>query len=384
MGFINFPQQVLGSTQWGAAASSGASLTMDAAGESCAAIGHLCLPAGSGSKTISAAGGGCLYFRASTGNTFSNGGSNLRIGIQDVSNTTGLEDATFDVYADLVGGTDTIANSTFYKIPMESGTKTIAHGDLIALAIELTTRGGADAVVVARESLPWLVTGTGGALPYASADNGANAKVSNIPWMFIKFDDGTVGWLQGSPAIYMTGISSVAFNSGSTPDEHGPVFTAPVGMKVNGIGFGLGTISAGANFEAILYGDPLGTPVALATVTVDIDQVFSSAASNWFMVPITETTLVAGSAYAIMLRPTTTNNVTYYYQDLGANNEDIKAGQFFGSSLIVGTRTNQTGAFSSLGARYVPTILLGVSAFIDAAGGGGAPIIGGSIVRPSL
>lgn len=33
--------------------------------------------------------------------TFANAGTNFRIGIQDVA-STGLEDGTFDVYADLV------------------------------------------------------------------------------------------------------------------------------------------------------------------------------------------------------------------------------------------------------------------------------------------
>jgi len=41
--------------------------------------------------------------------------------------STGLEDGTFDVYADLVGGTDTITGSADQLTAMETGTKTITH-----------------------------------------------------------------------------------------------------------------------------------------------------------------------------------------------------------------------------------------------------------------
>ena len=74
----------------------------------------------------------------SLGPAFSNGSTNLRIGLQDVTPATGFEDGTFDVYADLVGGTDTIAEDVILATPMESGTKTVTHGDLLAIAIEMT------------------------------------------------------------------------------------------------------------------------------------------------------------------------------------------------------------------------------------------------------
>ncbi len=98
--------------------------TMDGAGESQAFIGKVFLEAGTGSKTISSA-GGKIRWRSGTV-TFANAGTNFRIGIQDVA-STGLEDGTFDVYADLVGGTDTITGSADQLTAMETGTKTISH-----------------------------------------------------------------------------------------------------------------------------------------------------------------------------------------------------------------------------------------------------------------
>ena len=67
-----------------------------AAGRSIAVIGKLVLAAGTGSKTISSA-GGKIYIGKIASRTFANAGSTLRIGIQDVTAGTGLEDGVFDV-----------------------------------------------------------------------------------------------------------------------------------------------------------------------------------------------------------------------------------------------------------------------------------------------
>ena len=77
---------------------------------------------------------------AGAGNTFANGSTDLRVGVQDVA--SGAPDGTYDVYATYTGGTDTITNSALHRKAMTSGTKTIANGAIVAIGHTMVTRGG--------------------------------------------------------------------------------------------------------------------------------------------------------------------------------------------------------------------------------------------------
>jgi hypothetical protein len=207
---------------------------MDANGESVAGIGQIFLEGGAagGTKTISNV--GKIYWKTA-GSTFANAGTNVRVGLQDVSTTTGLEDGTFDVYQDLVGGTDTIAANSVIITTMDTGTKTITHGDVVAVCVEMTTRGGVDTINVIRESNP---VGIGSGLPYATGDTGTLSKTgNNIPIFLIEFDDGTLGWFNPGHYLvgnlYATSQSTIDFSNGSTPDEYAAVFKVPFKCSIN-------------------------------------------------------------------------------------------------------------------------------------------------------
>src|SRR3990172_6421351 len=125
--------------------------TLDAAGEKIVFIGRMYLEGGPGSKTISSA-GGKIDWRTSAV-TWATPGSALRVGIADVDLTKGppgRDDGTFDVRKDLVQGTDSLASNTWVSTAMDTGTKTIAHGDLVAIVFELTATLGVDSVQVAK------------------------------------------------------------------------------------------------------------------------------------------------------------------------------------------------------------------------------------------
>lgn len=128
----------------------------DAANEGCQLTGQVWLPARSGSKTISSA-GGKIHWTAGASVVFADGATNWRMGIQDLS-TSGQPprgDGVFDVQADLVPGVDTIATTTHYATAMESGSKTITHGDYVAIVFSMTARGGTDAVRVRSATPTW-------------------------------------------------------------------------------------------------------------------------------------------------------------------------------------------------------------------------------------
>src|SRR5512146_744096 len=130
------PSLTLSSLLYG---SSGTS-ALNAAGYKTAFIGNVYISGRPvGAKTISAAGGGSISFTPGT-NTFADAGTNLRVGIQDAdtSNSPVVPDGTHDVYADLVPGSVTLTGGTWYEADMSSGTKSITHGQEIAIVFEMT------------------------------------------------------------------------------------------------------------------------------------------------------------------------------------------------------------------------------------------------------
>lgn len=340
------------------------SATLDAAGESCTFIGPLLLSSGIGSsKTISSAGGKIHWLP--TTNTFANAGTNFRIGLQDVSATTGLEDGVFDTHDDLVGGTDTITADALHTVVLSSGTKTIAHGAYVAVSFELTARGGADVVRV-------RAVASNAGNRYLSNDTGSGPGKSStaFPYVLLEFDDGTVGWF-GEGTCPTTDIDLV-FNSGSVIDEIANVFTCPFSARVDKLMMILGELDSGEDGEIILYGDALGTPVVIEAIAIDPDLYSQSAtAEGYGEYPLTTARdLTAGLTYAVAYRPTTTGNRTLRRITLPTANARLCGP--FGANMRQGGRADQTGAFSET-TTILPLLGVNFSHFDDgvSAGGGG-------------
>jgi hypothetical protein len=332
--------------------------TMDAAGESYAAIGRIHLTSGPGtSKTLSSSGGAIAWNSGAV--TFGNAGTTLRIGINDVG-ATGLEDGTWtsEPFADLVGGTDTITANSLQVTPIETGSRSITHGDLIAVVFELQSRVS-DSIVVGYPSVSTL-------MPYGTADTGSGpAKLTLPPMVTILFDDGTLGWF--GMDSYAFRIPSVgAFGSSSTPDEYGLLFQVPVEMTITALFAQVGSIASTDDFELLLYSDPLGTPVAERTVTVDADLVSTGL---YFEGGIADFTLAAATNYVIAVRPTTTNTITI--GKIALPGAAYRACMPFGTTTSQVSRTDNTGAFGSADTALLPLFGVWVSAIHDGTGGGG-------------
>lgn len=346
---------------------------IDAAGESVAFIGKVFLEGGSGSKTISSA-GGAITFRTGTV-TFANGSTNFRIGIQDVA-STGLEDGTYDVQANFTGGGGGLASNTWYEKAMTSGTKTIAHLDTVAIVFEMTARGGADSVIITSfQNVNHRAT-TQQNFPYRTADSGAGPTRSpqGALGACIVFDDGTIGWIEGG--FFFPGMQTVStqtYNSGSTPDEYAAVFQVPFKCSVRGGYLLVGSIASTDNFEIILYSAAESSPVAERTVTVDPNFTGSTTANNAYLVSFSSFTLSPGVWYALSMRPTTANSLTLGYYDITTTfGSKYKKQGIFGTNCKLSSRTNQTGAFSEVQTYFMPIFGLMVDQFDDGVGGGGA------------
>lgn len=307
-----------------------------------------------GTKTISAAGGGSIVWVAGAV-TFSNGSSVFKVGIQDVSTVASPAqgDGTFDVYAQFTGGGGGVSANTTNTSVMTSGTKTISHGDLISVVMEMTTRGGTDLINVTRLSdgiftttkMPCVTTNTSGSF----VDIGNSA-----PKAYIVFDDGTIGWFFGVN-FTIDATSTVNYNSGTgTADEYGNLIINPFTFYATGIGFFGSVAGNSSDAELLLYSDPLGTPVAERTITMDATQIsLTTTAENSsyaFPVPFM---LRANTPYGITIRPTTANNITIYYDNTNSS-VGGKTGAANGNCYAI-RRLDNTGAFSDYNGGTVKT-----------------------------
>lgn len=343
---------------------------MDAAGESCAAVGHVHLSTGPGTSKVLSSSGGKIYFRA-TAATFSDGSTNLRVGVNDVG-ATGLEDGTHDAYGDWVGGTDTISTTALNAVAIETGSKTITHGDLIAIVVEMTARGGADSVSVATLGSAEQL------LPYGTIDTGSGpTKTNRFMPATIEFDDGTLGWLDyassHAPSFALWQSTHAAFNTGTTPDEIALVFQVPFKAAAVGLFALIGGVAAADDFEVILYSDPLGTPVAERTFVQDSD-LLSPGGVYWSRSFTSAYTLNINTNYAIAVRPTTANSISLHYVDFGSGNGHLRNATMLGTNWSQYSRSDQTGAFASQDTTKLPCVgirLHQLSDDVSAGGGGG-------------
>jgi len=332
------------------------STTINAAGESTGFVGRIYLPGGTGtSKTISSAGGKIWFFPATV--AWASAGSTIRVGIQDVNTGTGLEDGTYDVFDDLIQGVDTLVTSTIKEVIMSSGTKTIAHGDLIAVVMEMTVRNGTDSVNINR-----LISSYN--FPYSTGDTGTLIKVDAGPLCAIQFDDGTIGHFGDWTMIVGQTLQTV--NSGSTPDEYAMVFQFPFKCTINALILRIGEIDAGEEATAHLIKDPFGAITNLQTVTINsaLMAQASTNISNTIM-DIPETTIEANTEYAVSYRPTTTGPRIIRLLTLANTNFRLA-----NSFTVLGASRTDLGAFAS-STTVIPDLGVRINKIDVSSGGGG-------------
>lgn len=357
--------------------------TMDAANEQVHLVGHIVLEGGSagGPKTISSA-GGKIHWRSGAV-TWAAAGTTVRLGIQDLSTATSPAqgDGTHDVYEDLVQGTDTVAANTAYATAMGSGTKTIAHGDKIAVAFEMTVRNGSDSVVTTQYNPAYAPSAF--QLPAVMLGTPTFARQVAFPSVVIEFNDGTIGWVAPSCPI-LGGFGSASFHvNTSTADEYGNIFSPVAAMRSVGIVVNITPSSAAADFEICLYSDPLGTPVLIEAIAVDATQLGNPAGftgGSYFFFS-TEITLSVGTAYGITVRPTTTTSLITYYQDVSVA-AHWKAISLDDTCYAI-RRLDNAGAFSDYNGGTAKTRRMNISLLVDqfddgAGGGGGGGMLQGN------
>jgi hypothetical protein len=340
--------------------------TLDATAEKVAFIGHLFVEGRNASPhTISGAGGGSISWKAGTV-TFADGSSTFEIGIQDVDVTTGAPvrpDGTFDVSAQLTGGGGGITTAVWNTTDMTQGTKTLTHGDRIAVVFDFTNRAGSDSVIVTSANA--LAGGINGPVQFLT---GSWAQGSGNSSVVIAFDDGVLGVIDlGFPIL---SSSNTNFTDATNPDEVGILFQVPFDCKIDGIVPYTGSIDATTALIVTLYADPLGTPTAVVGPTTYEAEAMAgpnvSAPSPILLA--TEVSLTKNTDYCLALRATGAGNTPYSLVNLGhADHRKFYQG---GTTLARVSRNNGSGSFSSTSTTSIPLHSVRISQVDDGTGTG--------------
>lgn len=358
---------------------SSTTVTIDAANEASMFIGHVVTSDG-GSHTIDTTGSSSLQWRTGTV-VFANAGTTVKVGLAAVDmgngpparavNVTNV--ITFDVARSMTGGGGGIVGDSWQTHVPTTGTKTIANGDLAAFAVQATARAGADAV------RPTVLAALGGYnFPQVTNYLGGTYTGSvQLGTAIIVFSDGALGWFYGSE-VFST-VTTRTFASADSPNEYGQLYDLPFPYKIYGI---YGIIDPDADFDVVLYSDPLGTPAAERTVAVDANTVAAAAGKYISVLFPSPYSTTANQKVAAVLKPGA-SNVSTYFKTLA--HADHRVANAWGTSGYGVSRSGGTGAFananSSLDHYYIGLL---VGGFDDGASGGGsglsAPLFGGGVI----
>lgn len=288
------------------------SLTMDAVGEAIIMIGHI-VTADGGSHTIDTSGSSSIGWITGTTITFASASTTVKVGIAAVDTANGppgravnvADVITFDVSKSLVGGGGGITGAAWQTHVPDSGTKTIANGDLIAVCMQMTARGGTDAVRVACSDA------TIQHLPVVTAFvSAAYTAMASSPNTIITFSDGTLGYFFASDV--MATSNTRLWNSGSAQAEYGQLFQLPFGMKVSGL---WAWVAPANDLNMVLYSDPLGTPIAEKTIAIDANTMSAVSGRKVTVQFASPIAIRPNQPIVVSLQPGA-GNITAYYKRL--------------------------------------------------------------------
>jgi hypothetical protein len=347
------------------------SATMDAANEAAILYGRIVTSDG-GSHTIDTTGSSALSWR--TGSvTFANAGTTFKVGLAPLDAGVGpparasnaSDVISFDVSRSLTGGGGGITANAWQTHVPDSGSKVVANGDFLAFCVQMTARGGVDSISMSNSPTialgcvsPGVTTFTGGAY----ADN------SRLPNAIITFSDGAFGYFLGG-FLFTTTHNLQTWNSSSAQKEYGNYFRMPVPAKIYGI---VASLQVTENTDIILYSDPLGTPVAEKTVSLDVNAVGTAQVNTWCCLPFASPYITTASQpVAGIMKPLSTTDIIANYLQL--NDAAHQAAHPLGTNCYAISRA--TGSFAAQNAskdRYALGLL--VAAFDDGAGAGGGMI----------
>jgi hypothetical protein len=292
----------------------------------------------------------------------------LRVGLQGVSATTGLNDGTWlggaTNFVDYTGWS-TGNNGAFVTHTLPTSVTT-TRGQFIALVLrsQAGTWDASNRVQISRFVSMGGTSGTGRYFspPYSSAAGTIDATANNDEIFLLRSSTKTYG----NPFV---SSNAVAATNTSNPDEMGLAFTMPSSgfstYEIIGCRFNLGVTTAGGTFDVTLYNNT----TVLQQITIDTDQLARSATgpSEYYFDEATLSTLNSGTEYILGLKATSTVNGNMYYLTFPTAN-DITA---YSNQSIRYCERQTTGAWSFTNDTRLPiiTVLVRTTAFTGGSGG---------------
>jgi len=280
----------------------------------------------------------------------------LRVGFQPLLTTAPRGNGSFSNFADLTAGE---VNSQTKLVATLNSPLPVANGELACISAQITTFSVGDSLIIRAA----LFT-SAAQMPTVFLNATAQSAVPNL---LLEASDGTFGILEGGD-FFVSTDDGPNWDSGSTNPERGVSLRVPFKCKVNGIwagGFRLASSSGAITVRA--YSDVLTSPTTLVTLTPGSNEICGAVSSHRFwMVPITEQTLLPGIDYGITIQPTTTINV--YVTELNHHTAGYAAALAGGTNYKRIARTS--GAFT---VDTTKTLQLGfvISALDDGTASGG-------------
>ena len=291
-------------------------VTQDAANEAAIMYGQVFNDDGN-SHTIDTTGSSALQWRTSTA-TFANAGTTFKVGLAAMDTTTGppgravnaTDVITFSVSKSMTGGGGGVTANAWQSHVPDSGSLTVANGDFLAFCTQMTARGGSDTINT-------IVSTSGNSIERPSVTSftgGAYAAVTAAPNCVIAYSDGHLGFFAASSLI--STVTSQAWNNTSGTKEYGNYLQFPFPVKIYGI---FSIIALNGDCDFILYSDPLGTPVAEKTVSVDLNAVATNSARPISLLFSSPYTATANQPLAVVAKPTSAVSVTMVYRSLNSS-----------------------------------------------------------------
>lgn len=226
----------------------------------------------------------------------------LRVSFQDVSATDGNPDGTEDQTVVIASGSLVASGwNTTGTI-----TRAVTRGDLLAVVIQADS--GTPNLQI---SCPQYGNGDVTEFPYVVPFTSAwGTKIGRVGSLSLQYDDNSYEPIEGFAYPY-SDLPTVAYNTTSTADEYGLKFQVPFACKVNG---GWMSSDIDGDGDIILYDSDGST--ALATASIDKDQ--DANGGRFYFTFSAEVTLLANTYYRLVLKPTTTTNLTLRYFEVAS------------------------------------------------------------------
>jgi hypothetical protein len=307
-------------------------------------VGHVYTEDGK-PHTINTSGASSLGWLANAV-SLSNAGTIIKVGLAavDVDNgpparAVNVGNAiTFDVSRTMLGNSGQITANSWQEHAPDAGSKTIANGDLVAFAIQMTASAGGYVNIGAGQTSLWGTTFPPSRPCATLFGTSGFVRIPTYPNCVITFADGSKGFFAGG-LVYSIPRTLATWNNASAVKEYGNFIQMPFAAQIAGIEAG-STISGDTDF--VLYSDPLGTPVAVRSVSVDGNAVSIAGMTSGRFMFSSPYIAKANEPLAVVIKPGATDSTCYYLTVAHASHQKAHS---LGSGAYAINR--DTGAFAA-------------------------------------